>query len=200
MTQEQLLLELFNQSLNLHNQAISIFEQIKILNQKTKWDEWLPHIFQFLSICVAAFALLLTHFQNKKSEQLPYLKLLNDELNDIILAIYDILNDPRWGTLTEETRERVDENFLRTHANFLNGNKYFVISSIPTDPQQIRNRVQNAGRRIMYFNQLKARYVKIYSALDKATDKYGAKQPLFEYFKLTEYEKLYLAFKDMPDI
>lgn len=200
MTQEQLLLELFDGLIRLQGQTNDILVAIKGLNERTILDNFLPHIFSFVSILIAAAALFFTHRENKKSEQLPYLKMLHDELNDIILTVYDILNNPTWEAWSQETKDRVGENFSRIHSNFLAGNRFFVISSIPTDQQQIFNSVKNSGRRVMYFDLLKNRYVEVFEALDKATKQFGDRQPLYAYFKMAEYERIYIGFKKMPDI
>lgn len=201
MTQEQLMLELFDGLIRLQGQTNDVLVAIKGLNQKTIWDKVPANFFSFLSIIVAAAALYFTHRQNKRSEQLPYLKMLHDELNDIIISIYRIMNDPiHNNTASKETADLQKEIYDKTVENYLNGSKYFVISSISTDHNQVFNLIKNTGRRVMYFDLLKDRYVAVYEALDKATKQFGKRQPLFAYFKLADYERIYLGFRDMPDI
>lgn len=197
MTQEQLLLELFNGLLEVQAQMHDIFEMISTNSQHSAFEIWAPVATQVALVFIGLATLVYIHNENKRNAYLPYMKILHDEMNDIILSLYHLLENPQWSITSNEAWEA---NYKNSYEGFLQGHRYFVRSSIRTDREAISRIVNNVGRRKMYFNELKNRYVTIYEALLVATKKADTTKPLHGYFEMTEYKTLYEAYKDMEDI
>lgn len=165
--------------------------------QKNSWEIWVSVVLQILTIIVAFFALLFTYYANKRNDYLPYIAKLHEELNDIILSLYDLFDNPQWKA---NANEGWKENYKNQHDDFLKGHRYFIVSSIMRDQESIKCEVNHSSRRKVYFNELRKQYVLIYEALLDATKKSKASASLSNYFELTEYEKIYKSYKNMTDI
>lgn len=171
--------------------------QLQTPESKNLWEVWLPIIFQGAVAIFTLVTLFFMHNENKRNTYLPYITTLYGELNDIILSLYHLFNNPQCET---STNDKLEENYLQQRDDFLKGHRYFVISSIPTEQPTIDNIIKSSGRRKMYFNELRKRYISIYESLEKAANKSSGSKPFYKYISQIEYKIIYDSYKNMKDI
>lgn len=173
------------------------FHKIVDVLTRSSWEVWLPSILQIVGLALTLFTLFLVNRENSIARYHPIMIKLHEELDDLVLSLYNVFSNPAFG---QNSNELAQKNFEKSLENFISGHRAFVRSSILTDRNDIEKRIKNSGRRVMYFNLFKNNYVTTYVTLIKVLQKAGMSEPFNDYYKLAKFDEIYEAYKDMQDI
>jgi len=160
-------------------------------------ENWLSNTVDILTIAVAISALVISYYSTKRNAYIPYITMLKLELDDIVLSLNHIFNNPQWAV---ENNEAWIENYKNGHEDFLKGNRFFILSGILLEETQIIIAIKSSSRRRMYFNMLRKRYIAIYEALAGACLKCSDDDKFLNYLEITEYKTIYDAYLKIKDL